>query len=363
MLTPENTKVAIIASGHGCSGVVSALLGAGFSIASYVRDDDAMQELEQTGVMPCTSIDEALDSAEVVVTMLKGPEEVEDVYMDSGGLLEVASSGSYLIDMTTSSPRLARELYAIGAVNDLHVLDVLRLLTFDATDMSASTFVVGAEEEDCTQISSVLDAMGGQHVFLGGPGKGQLGKLVHEVAYASTLMGMIEAVVLAKQSGIDSGDALELVARYNSMPPAAVHAVASALEGDFESSPQVEGFVNDLGVALSVADAIELTLPGLEAAYQLYDLLSVIGGGGKGLQGLMLLYEDEPTCNSNGLDWTKADDDLYLGDRVDDMDEPDERGGYDYEDDIEASVHQVRPQRRRGSDESGGLLESFFSPN
>lgn len=364
MLDPENTNIAFITPYGTELALARTICGMGYPLTVYAESSESLVEVEKAGAVVAASVDAAVEDATVIITSLDGPEDVEDVYMDSGGLIETARTGSFLVDMTTSSPRLARELYAIGAVNDLHVVDALPLHALDTHSVDAPFFVVGGEEPDYQEIRSLLDDMGSGSVRLGGAGKGQLGKLVHEVAFAGAVMGLVESVVLAQLSGIDPDAALDIAASQGSVSPAAVHVVSHALAGHYDGDPIVERFVEDLGIALSVADALDLTLPGLEAAFQLYDLLTVIGGGGLGIQGLMLLYADEQTCIANGLDWSKAeDDDMYFGDDYHDEDDLDGAGDISFGDEFEAPHHTGRPARRRGTDESGGILESFFSPN
>jgi 3-hydroxyisobutyrate dehydrogenase len=364
-MNEEHAKLAVISTAEPGYDLALRLLGAGFDVAFHhpELDEQVGRALGEAGVRLAADMQDAVADADVTITLLGGPDEVEDAYMETGGLFESAAAGSYLIDATTSSPRLARELFAIGAVNDLHVLDaplVYAPFDDDATDPLVS---VGGEEEDVAAMQDVLQAMGSGYLHMGGSGKGQLGKLTQEVACASSIMGVVEAVVLAGQSGIEPKRELALLKAQDIHAPAAIHAVERALDGDYDYHIPVEWFVDDLGIALSVADACDLTLPGLESAFQLYDLLTVIGGGWYGPQALMLLYSDEDTCNKAGLDWSKAEEeDLYFGDDYSDEEEA-AAADLDYPDTYPGKGHPMPTHRRRGTDESGGMLESFFSPN
>lgn len=358
------SRIAVLTTRDAGYDLALRLAGAGYSVMFFDPDLEADREqvLVEIGIGVADDVSTSVAGVDVVVTMLDGPDDVEDLYMETGGLIESVPAGTFLVDATTSSPRLARELYAIGAVNDLHVLDAPLVYPVFGDAETVPLVTVGGDESDVAAMRDVLRGMGETVMHLGGPGKGQLGKLTELIATASSIMAVVEAVVFARESGIEPSRAIDLLKVQGTHSSAALRAAQRALEGSYRYAISAESFADDLGIALSVADALDLTLPGLESAFQLYDLLTVIDGGSYGPQALMLLYADEETCHAAGLDWTKADDeDLYFGDDYDGPDS-DDTDDLDYPSTYPGG-RQVPQHRRRGTDENGGMLESFFSPN
>ncbi len=368
-MDPLKTKVIMVSSLGSSTPMGIALREQGWDVLSYDAEPAGLRDLAaslEAGASPHEPGGDDL----AIITWLSSPELVEEVYMGTGGLVEIAPAGSFLIDMTPSTPQLARELHAIGAVGDLHVVDALLLASFGVHAPDSSVIAIGGDEHDCTAVEPLLAATGFECMRAGAAGTGQLARLMHSISFASTLMGLVESLTLAIHSGLDPALALKTLAVLDDVSESVLHLVAHTLEGDYEGMPNVGYFVVELGYALSAADELDLMLPGIEAAYQLYDLLSVIGGGDLGPQGLALLYADEQTCADNGLDWSAADELDYGDGYDDDYEDPyAQQDGYRGFSTVDG-YRGVQPQGRshhhhhhHGPGDPGDVLGSFFSPN
>ena len=120
------------------------------------------------------------------------------------------------------------------------------------------------------------------------------------------------AVALAHIAGFPEKAALNALATSSGGSRALIDFIPRVLAHDYSGRIKVGEFLDALGVALDAADAMDVTIPMVETAYQLYDLLSVVGGEEMNIQAVALLYEDEKTCSDYGLDWTLADN-MQLG--------------------------------------------------
>ena len=356
MVSTDNTKVAFIGTGIMGSAMAGNILSAGYQLTVFNRTKSKASDLIARGAAWADSIAEACLDADVVFTMVAYPEDVEDAYLGERGIIDSARPGSYLVDLTTSSPKLAREIYAMGAVNDLHVLDCPVTGGDVGARKGTLTFFVGGERADLAEVTPLLDRMGKTISYQGEAGMGQMAKLANQVALAGSMVGAFEAMAFAKQTGLDPASLREILMGGSASSWVLNNLVPRALADDFTPGFFVEHFLKDMGIALDVADDLNLTLPGLETAYQLYDLLSIVGGSDLGVQSISLLYEDEATCSRHGLDWSRAEDyQNYDDDGYDDYDDDDDdpprrdpNGGQDH-------------HHRGGSGIPG--MDGFFSAN
>lgn len=308
-MSEAKQHVAFIGTGIMGSAMVVNLLEAGFPVTVYNRTAAKCAPLAERGARVASSPAQAAAEADVVVTMVGYPEDVEELYLAKGGLVESSRPGAYLIDMTTSSPRLARDIAEVAEVSGRHAFDAP--VTGGQAGAQAGTLTVfcGASEEDVEPVRQVLAAMGELIVACGGPGKGQMAKLANQTALAGSMLGLVEAVSFAQEGGLDVRATLAALMTGTAASSAMAALGPKMVEGDFAPGFMVEHYVKDLGLILEVAEEEELTLPGVETANELYNLLAEIGGKRMGTQALSLVYADEQTCASHGLDWSLLDSD------------------------------------------------------
>lgn len=350
-ISTDSTTVALVGTGVMGSSMGLNILRAGYDLVVCNRTSSKAQALLDAGATWAATPSEAVAQAQVVITMVGYPDEVEEIWIGDNGIVDNAHPGSYLIDMSTSSPKLARELHAIGAVNDLHVLDC----PVTGGDIGARearlTIFVGGEKEDLDVILPLLDCMGENIAYQGIAGMGQMAKLANQIALAGNMLGAMECLAFARQTGLDP-DLLTAAMRGGTADSFVLdNILPRAMADDYTPGFFVKHFIKDMGLALAIADELDLTLPGLETAYQLYDLLSVVGGEDMGTQALALIYEDEKTCARNGLDWSRADE---FDDGYDDDD--------DDEDDEHGHGHRGHGHHHHHDGDFPGM-EGFFSPN
>lgn len=319
----------------------------------------------------------AVKGAEVVLTLLSSPQEAEDVYLGEGGVFEKAHDAELFIDLGTSSPRLAKELYALAAVHDHCFVEAPLEISFkEPPDGGLAAPVLRAfaagEPDSLKRALPLLGLLAPEVVDAGLPGCGVACKLASQIAVAGALMGVVESVTFALLAGVDPVRIPQILEH-----GAAASAVARAfgrriLDEEFYHGGDLRLFFNELTSALDVADTLELALPGLETAHQLYDLLVLIGGGKKGIHALALIYYDEKRCVAHGLDWELAQRAMDVYERAnencsgcaygDDYD-------YDYDDeedcDEDACGHSHRPRSspHRPDDDDIPLMGGYFSSN
>ena len=169
------------------------------------------------------------------------------------------------------------------------------------------TLIIGATEEQVAPVLPVLEAFSSRRFYFDRPGGGQAAKLCNQVSLASCMVGYADALALAQQSGIDPERVLEVMAAGTGGSGASRTLAPKSLAGDYKPGFLAEHLRKDIALALQRSEELEITLPGAETAFTLFDMLCQIGGGRMGTQALTLLYQEEAACVAAGLDWSLLD--------------------------------------------------------
>jgi 3-hydroxyisobutyrate dehydrogenase len=283
-------SIAFVGTGVMGRSMAGHLGKAGHELHVYNRTKGKAQPLLDAGAVWHDSAGEAAAHADVVVTMLGFPKDVEESYLGTGGIVAKARKGALLIDMTTSSPLLARRIAAAAEGRGLAALDA----PVSGGDIGARearlVIMVGGDAAAFERAQPIL-AVIGKNIALQGPsGAGQHCKMANQIACAVGMVAWVEALAYAKRAGLDplrvhgsiSGGAAGSWALTNLGP--------RALSGDFAPGFYVKHIRKDIGIAVAAADEMGLALPGLECARKLYELVAEKGWDEFGTQVLYRLY-------------------------------------------------------------------------
>ena len=300
----QKQSVAFIGTGIMGEKIARHILEAGYPLAVYTRTKERADALVAAGARWADTPAAAAEGADVIFTMVGYPDDVEDVYFGGDGILRAAKTGAWMIDLTTSSPELARELHAAAEVEDKHAFDCPVTGGADGAEAGTLTLIAGISEADAAPVADVLATFSAKIMYFGAPGAGQLAKLCNQVSLASCMMGYADAFALAEVSGLDKAQVRELVLSGTGASGAMEKLAPRSLAGDYAPGFFAEHLRKDLAIALNAADDAELALPGAETAFNLFDVLCHIGGARMGTQALTLLYGDTETGAAAGLDWS-----------------------------------------------------------
>lgn len=306
-MTNSKPKIAFVGTGIMGAPIAGHILDAGYEVTVYNRTKSKADVLVAKGAAWADSPAKAAADADIVFTMLGYPSDVEDVYLASEGLVRAAKKGAWLVDLTTSSPQLARDIHDAAEVEDKHAVDCPVTGGEGGAIAGTLTLILGCTEQDAAPILPVLETFGDKVFYFGGAGKGQTAKLCNQVSLASCMVGMADAVALAEQGGLDPKLMLDMVGTGMGSSVALTNLGPKVLEGDWKPGFLVEHFRKDIGLAISQSEDLEITLPGCETAYTLYDMLCQIGGKRLGTQAIALLYAEQADAAAAGLDWSKLD--------------------------------------------------------
>jgi 3-hydroxyisobutyrate dehydrogenase len=229
-------------------------------------------------------------ASDVVITILGFPQDVEDVWLGPQGLLAGAKPGTVLIDMTTSAPRLAIRLAEAAAAKGCAALDAPVSGGDVGARNAALSIMVGGDAGAFARAQPVFEKMGKSIRHMGGPGAGQHTKMANQIAIASAVMGVAEALTYARKAGLDGEAVVAALA-----PGAATSFQLTALgpkmlAGDFAPGFMVKHFLKDLGIAVAEAEAMGLSMPGLAQSRALLMRVAETLGGEVGTQAIISAY-------------------------------------------------------------------------
>jgi 3-hydroxyisobutyrate dehydrogenase len=280
-----------IGTGVMGSPMAGHLLAAGYELTVFNRTPSKTETLREAGATVADSPAQVAANADIVCTMLGYPHDVQATVLDDGGLLHAMRPGALLIDLTTSEPSLAVAIQEAAAKNGLDALDAPVSGGDVGARNGALVIMVGGTSDAFTRGESLLSVFGRVVTLQGGPGSGQHTKMVNQIAIASGMIGLCEAMLYATRAGLEVERVLDTIKDGAAGSWSMNNYGPRLLEGDLEPGFKIDHFVKDLGLALLEARRMKLPLPGTALAEQLYVAAQAQGFGQKGTQALLRVLE------------------------------------------------------------------------
>ena len=297
-VNPESTRIGWIGTGVMGRSMCSHLLKAGYKMSVYNRSPSKLSDLISLGASACSSPKEVALQSDVVFSMVGYPSDVEQVFLGENGALSGLASGSVIVDMTTSRPGLAVQIANEAASKGVMAIDA----PVSGGDIGARearlSIMVGGPEEAFEALTPLWKLMGTTYVLHGPAGCGQHAKMVNQILIASGMVGLCEAMLYAKQSGLNPELVLKSVSTGAAGSWSLSNLTPRILKGDFAPGFFVDHIVKDLSIAIDEAERLGLQLPGLANAKKAYEYLQSLGHGRSGTQSLILAM-----AKQNGIEW------------------------------------------------------------
>ncbi len=285
------TRVGWIGTGVMGRWMCQHIMNAGYTATIYNRSAEKAQPLIEAGAKFARTPKEVAENSDVVFAIVGFPSDVREVFLGEQGALAGSRAGTILVDMTTSEPSLAIEIYEKAKSQKVHALDAPVSGGDVGAKNAALSIMIGGDAEVTHAIRPLLECMGKTIVHQGPAGAGQHTKMVNQILISSNMIALCEALLYGYKCGLD----LESVFKSVSVGAAGSKALEvlgpRILARNFEPGFYVEHFIKDMGIALKEAERMNLSLPGLALAKQLYESVRAIGYGRKGTQALMLALE------------------------------------------------------------------------
>ena len=285
-------KVGFVGLGLMGRPMARNLVRAGYDLVVYNRSRGKVEELVSEGAEAAESPRETAENSDIVFTMLPGPPEVRKIVAGENGLLQGAREGSLLVDMSTSSPILARELALVAREQGVRMLDA----PVSGGDVGAIegtlSIMVGGEEEHFERAKPLFEVMGNTIVHVGESGAGQTLKACNQIVVALVIEAVSEALVLGEKAGVDPAKMIEVLS--GGLAGTSVMEVKAEkfLSRDFEPGGKVESHHKDLGIALEAGRMHGVPLPVTAIVGQMFEVLMAKGRCGWDQSALLTLIEE-----------------------------------------------------------------------
>ena len=286
-------KIGFIGVGIMGRSMVRNLMKAGYEVHIYARTKAKVEDVISEGAVFHDSIAECVKDRDAVITIVGFPQDVEEVYFDSGNILDSASPGTYLIDMTTTSPMLAEKIFEEGTKRGFHVLDAPVTGGDTGAKEGTLSILVGGERQDYEACLPLLEAMGTNINYEGKAGSGQHCKLANQIMIAVTLSGVCEALTYAKEKGLDPDTFMKSVATGAAGSRQLDLYGPKIIAGDYAPGFFMKHFIKDMKLALIEANKSGIDLGVLSQVLANCEELEAEGCGELGTQALMKFYDEE----------------------------------------------------------------------
>lgn len=283
-------KIAFIGTGVMGQSMAKHLMDAGHDLIVFTRTKAKAKTLLDAGAHWADTVGDATAKADVVMTMVGFPKDVDGIYFGPKGIIESAKPHTLLIDFTTSSPLLAKKMAKEGIQKNLLVLDA----PVSGGDVGARnatlSIMVGGSVEAFEKAKPLLEVLGKNVVLQGEAGSGQHCKMCNQIAIAGTMLAVCEALTYAENSGLNPENVLKSISSGAAGSWTLSNLGPRMLNNDFAPGFYIKHFLKDMRIALDSAREMNLKLPALELAESLYEKLSVLGLEDEGTQALFKLY-------------------------------------------------------------------------
>jgi 3-hydroxyisobutyrate dehydrogenase len=267
------------------------LVAAGHQVTVFSRTRQKAQPLVDRGAEWAGSPGEAVAGADFVFSMVGFPADVREVYFGEGGVLGALRAGAIAVDMTSTSPSLAKEIDAAARDRGAAAIDA----PVSGGDVGARnatlSIMVGGDTDAVAAALPILQQLGKTIIHQGPAGAGQHAKLCNQIVVAGTMIGVCESLYYGQKAGLDLETMLQSIRGGAAACWSLDNLAPRVLKRNFDPGFYVDHFVKDMALALDEAQRMNISLPGLALVHQIYQQVQQLGHGQKGTHALMLALE------------------------------------------------------------------------
>jgi 3-hydroxyisobutyrate dehydrogenase len=267
------------------------LLKAGFQVTAYNRSPGPREELAEAGADIALTPREAAAGAEAVITNVTDSHDVEAVVLGPDGIIDGASPGTIVIDMSTISPAVTRHIGATLAERGIRMLDAPVSGGDQGAIAGTLAIMIGGDAKDVERARPLFEAMGKRITHCGPLGSGQTVKLSNQVAITGALLGVCEALMFARKNGVDPAVMVEAISAGAAGSWQLSNLGPKMIARDFAPGFKIGLMRKDLRLALENAQQQDIALPGLALVSQLFAGVAAAGLEDEGTQALLKALE------------------------------------------------------------------------
>lgn len=291
MKLKANSTIGFIGLGVMGKSMARNLVKEGYKVIAYTRTKEKAQDILDEGVDWIETPEAITEKADIIITMVGYPSDVEQIYLGENGIVHTAKSGSFFIDMTTSTPTLAKKIYNEAKKKGIYSVDA----PVSGGDIGARegklSIMVGGDQEVFDALQPIFQVLGSNIVYQGSAGAGQHTKMCNQIAIASNMLGVCEAIVYAEKAGLDPTTVLKSISSGAAGSWSLSNLAPRMIGGDFSPGFYIKHFIKDMTIALDEAEQMGMIIPGLSLAKSIYEQLAEQGEENSGTQALYKYWQ------------------------------------------------------------------------
>ena len=270
-------KIGFIGLGIMGKPMAKNLVKAGYDLVVYDIAAAAVKELGETGAQAAASVAEVAQAAGIIFTMLPNSPHVKEVVLGAGGILENAKEGTIIVDMSSISPIVSREIAAACGEKGVTLLDAPVSGGEPKAIDGTLAIMAGGDEAAFKKVEEILLKMGSSAVLVGEVGSGNVTKLANQVIVALNIAAMSEAMVLATKNGVDPEKVYNAIRGGLAGSTVLDAKMPMVLSGNFDPGFRIELQIKDLQNALDCAHAVNSPIPLTAEVMEIMQALKAAG--------------------------------------------------------------------------------------
>jgi 3-hydroxyisobutyrate dehydrogenase len=286
-----NESIGFIGLGIMGTGMAANLLRAGYNLTVWNRTPSKMGSLMEAGAAGASGPAEVAANSTILITCVSDTPDVAEVVLGRGGLIEGIRPGTLLIDCSTISPKMTRDISEQLAAKGATMLDAPVSGGSEGAAKGTLSIMVGGDAADFARAQPVLAAMGKTITHVGPQGAGQMVKLVNQILVVGTMQAVAEALLFADAGGLDLEKTLAAVSGGAAGSWMLSNRGPQVIERDWRPGFTIDLQQKDLRLVLEAADQVGAPVPGTAQIFQYYRSLQERGLGGDGNHALVRALE------------------------------------------------------------------------
>ena len=288
----SSKTIGFVGTGVMGKSMAGHLIDKGYEVNVYNRTKSKADDLVEKGATWCDTIATLSEKSDIIISIVGYPKDVESIYLSQDGILNHAKANSIVIDMTTSSPALAHDIYEKAKERNIKSLDAPVSGGDVGAKNAALTIMVGGDQEAYNQVEDIFNLLGKNVVYQGKSGNGQHTKLSNQIAIAAGMLGVAEAIIYAEEAGLDINKVFNSIEHGAAGSWSLSNLGPRMVKEDYAPGFYVKHFIKDMKLAIEESEKMGLYMPGLLKAKEVYDALSEAGYDDNGTQAVIQLLKN-----------------------------------------------------------------------
>ena len=288
----SSKTIGFVGTGVMGKSMAGHLIDKGYEVNVYNRTKTKADDLVEKGATWCDTIATLSEKSDIIISIVGYPKDVESIYLSQDGILNHAKANSIVIDMTTSSPALAHDIYEKAKERNIKSLDAPVSGGDVGAKNAALTIMVGGDQEAYNQVEDIFNLLGKNVVYQGKSGNGQHTKLSNQIAIAAGMLGVAEAIIYAEEAGLDIDKVFNSIEHGAAGSWSLSNLGPRMVKEDYAPGFYVKHFIKDMKLAIEESEKMGLYMPGLLKAKEVYDALSEAGYDDNGTQAVIQLLKN-----------------------------------------------------------------------